>query len=223
MDKASELTVSPMPTAPVIDYEPSTPKRNPPAMRSVMYGLMLFVPFITGVLAIREARWGYKTAAVNGVGRSAADVGFFLGIVNLLLWLYLSITLPGEILRMRAHARQIACLSNMRAIAADVFTYSTVNKGWFPPTLSAKGVRNTPCPNISGPSNYVYVLGGIRQTAAQPAWRAVMMYEPPGNHPHSVNFAYADGHCESLPTAKAQKMIAELNTGHNPPRAAKIK
>ena len=207
-----------------IDYEPVHPKRNPPAMRSVMYGLMLFVPFITGYLAIRESRRGYKTAALNGVGKSASDVGLILGIVNLLLWLGLAITVPPEIIRMRGHARQITCLTHMRDIAADVFAYSTVNKGWFPPSLNTKGIRSLTCPDVSGPSNYVYVLGGTRQASTtQPSWTVVMMYEPPGNHPGSVNFAYADGHCEILSTSRAQKMIAELNAGFNPPRPAKVK
>jgi prepilin-type processing-associated H-X9-DG protein len=223
MDNASETIPAPPSPTQVIEYEPSHPKRNPSARRSVMYGLMLFVPFITGAFAIREARWGFKTAAVNGAGRRTAEAGLVLGVANLVLWVFLAVALPPEIIRMREGARQVACLSQMRQMAADVFTYSTVNKGWFPPTLNAKGVRVFSCPNVSGPSNYVYVLGGMRQTTAVPTATFVMMYEPPGNHPHAVNFAYADGHCESIPTATAVKVMAELSAGFNPPRAEKLK
>jgi len=223
MDKANDIPPAPVLPAQAIEYEPLFPKQNPPAMRSLMYGLAMFVPFITGLLAIREARRGFKTAAVNGIGRSMAEVGFLLGVVNLLVWTYATIAVPPEIAAMHAHAKRITCLMHMRDLAADVIKYSSVNKGWLPPTLSVNGIRAFSCPSVSGPSNYVYVIGGTRGPTTQPSSLVVMVYEPPGNHAHAVNFALADGHAEDISTSKAQKMIAELNAGFNPPRPEKLK
>jgi prepilin-type processing-associated H-X9-DG protein len=220
MDKVSESSVAVSP--PVMDYA-AAPKPNPAALRSVMYGLAIFVPFITGILAIREARWGRKTAAITGVGRDTWKIGLCLGVLNLAIWLWIAVTVPPWIISQHRYARRMQCLMNVRALAADVVAYSTVNRGWFPSSLNAKGILPRVCPSESGPANYVYLLSGMRQTTARPGDTYVMIYEQAGNHLHVVNFAFADGHCEAVPTAKAQKMIAELNARFNPPRAEKIK
>src|SRR4249919_1551547 len=52
---------------PVMEYA-SVPKLNPAARRSLWMGLLLFVPFI-GIFAVREAKWGRKTAEMTGTGR----------------------------------------------------------------------------------------------------------------------------------------------------------
>jgi prepilin-type processing-associated H-X9-DG protein len=208
---------------PVVEY--ATPRNaNPEARRSLVYGALLAVPFVTGYLAMRHGRRGAQIAEETGAGRRASLIGFMLGVANFILWIAILIVLPPAIINARRHAQAVQCLSQMRQMSVGIFMYANKNGGWTPPalTLATTGIPSFTCPAApAGASNYVYVVKPIRMASVRSPSTYITMYEPPTNHGKVVNFAYLDGHCESLPLARAQKVINELNGGFNPPRAEK--
>lgn len=69
--------------------------------------------------------------------------------------------------------------------------------------------------------SYIYAAKGLSSNSTQDM---VLAYEPLSNHPNNSLMAlYGDGHVDTVPREQAAKMIAELQAGHNPPRADKIK
>ena len=76
---------------PVLAYASPVP-RNRDATLSLILGLLLFVPFVTGALAIRYGRRGQREAEnLSGRGRDLARMGIFLGWFNLVLSTFLAI------------------------------------------------------------------------------------------------------------------------------------
>src|SRR5688572_12785598 len=74
-----------MTDATVIDYGRPRPT-NRAAVASLLFGLMLFVPLVTGVLAIALGRRGMRAAreAASG-GYRIARAGLLLGVINVIL------------------------------------------------------------------------------------------------------------------------------------------
>jgi prepilin-type processing-associated H-X9-DG protein len=68
--------------------------------------------------------------------------------------------------------------------------------------------------------SYVYLGRGF--TLDAPA-TAVLIYEPLTNHGDHANVLFGDGHVETLLAHPAEMLIAELESGHNPPRAEKLR
>jgi hypothetical protein len=70
-------------------------------------------------------------------------------------------------------------------------------------------------------SAYIYCGSGLTGDLSPDF---IMVYEPAANHGwRGVRFLYADGGINSLNPAKAERVIAEIESGHNPPRAEMVK
>jgi prepilin-type processing-associated H-X9-DG protein len=195
---------------------------NADARRSLIYGALLPVPFVTGYLAMRHGMRGAKIAQETGIGRRTSLIGFMLGVANVMLWAVILISLPFAYANARRAQQQTQCLSQLRQMSIGIIMYATANKGWTPPTLAAAGVLPMTCPAANGTANYVYVGKSIPINSVR-ASSYVTIYEPVTNHARGTNMAFLDGHAEMVPPASAQKIINELNAGFNPPRAEKIK
>src|SRR5687768_2794622 len=116
---------------PVIEY--GTERRpNVAAMASLAFGLMLFVPMITGVLAIVFGRRGMRAARERSIGRyHMARAGLGLGVANVLL----SIVVGTAYAVHEYHAaRQRRCAQNLRQIGFAILLYTNENRGQYPPT-----------------------------------------------------------------------------------------
>ena len=78
------------------------------------------------------------------------------------------------------------------------------------------------CPTTSKP--FVYVGAGININTSPP--NTILIYEPPTNHKDpktskgTMSVGYKDGSVMMVSQPFADKIIAELNAGHNPPRVA---
>jgi prepilin-type processing-associated H-X9-DG protein len=219
MEEHDERGSSPDRT-PVQVVEYATPRAvNADARRSILFGALLIVPFVTGFLAMRSGRRGAKIAEVTGIGRRTSLLGFMLGVANFIIWAGIITSLPMAVTRARDAAEMVQCASQLRQLSIGIFMYATSNGGWTPPTLNAAmpGVAPFACPALKGgASNYVYVAKSIRMNSV-PAANYVTIYEPIGNHSRGANIAFLDGHVEMVPTARAQKMIKDVNSGLNPP------
>jgi prepilin-type processing-associated H-X9-DG protein len=65
---------------------------------------------------------------------------------------------------------------------------------------------------------YVYVASGKSRPTVR-ADRMILAHESPDNHDkNGIHFLYADGHVEFQVKAYADDLIAEIKSGHNPPR-----
>src|SRR5688572_25956194 len=118
--------------APAIDY--GTKQRpNYAAMASLALGLMLFVPLVTGALAIFFGRRGMRAARESFAGRyHTARAGFILGLVNVLL----SITAAGVYGVHEYHASQRRqCAAHLRQIGIAILLYGNSHRGEYPPTF----------------------------------------------------------------------------------------
>jgi hypothetical protein len=72
-----------------------------------------------------------------------------------------------------------------------------------------------------GHLSYIYVGKGLTSAASA---TAILAYEPLANHKgEGSEVLYADGHLEFQIPMTARKIIAELQSGHNPPRPEKLK
>jgi prepilin-type processing-associated H-X9-DG protein len=65
--------------------------------------------------------------------------------------------------------------------------------------------------------SYIYVAGGLGNDASPDA---ILMYEPICNHDgDGATVLFGDGHVEFLEKRYFRRIVAELQAGHNPPRA----
>src|SRR4051812_716193 len=95
----------------VVDYAPQRPV-NRPATASLGWGLLLFVPFIAGILAIRFRRRGRPLArTLGGEGRGRARAGILLGWINVVLSVLFIASLPPAFIKARRAAETVQCLS----------------------------------------------------------------------------------------------------------------
>lgn len=78
-----------------------------------------------------------------------------------------------------------------------------------------------------GPGGYVYLGAGLNMNTIPRD--TILIYEPPSNHKHpqtgkpETNIVQADGAVHLIESPQAEKIIAELKAGHNPPRAEMVK
>src|SRR3954467_13632327 len=109
---------------------------NQAAVLSFIFGLLLVIPFLPGVLAIVFGRRGLKVAKEHGAGRAGlARLGIMLGALNLVLSLAMAGMLPFTLINVRRQAMTVACLSNLRSLGQATMIYAASNKGFLPPTI----------------------------------------------------------------------------------------
>jgi hypothetical protein len=216
-----------------LDYA-TVPSRNRAAAAALVWGFLLFVPFVAGVLAIRYGRRGMRDARdAGGKGRRRARAGIVLGCVNLVAWLIIATWVPFARIRARREAEVYACTAQLRAIGQTVYAYYA-DRAALPPTFDALVVGGYAtattfvCPTCArdpskpigrapfGPCSYVYVRPGPTLRRLKPDM--VLAYEPLTDHPgRGAAFLIADGSVRFLPPAQAQQAIAGLAPGQNPP------
>ena len=224
---------------PVMGYATPAPS-NQAAVLSFIFGLLLVIPLLPGVLAIVFGRRGLKVAKEHGAGRSGlARLGIVLGAVNLVLSAAMAATLPFALINVRRQAMTVGCLSNLRSLGQATMIYAASNRGFLPPTIDhvaatvpgAVGARLFVCPACAGnaakppvitgttvTSNYFYVAPAPRLSQIRQGARVVLAYEPPTNHDNrSMNVLFADGHAEVITGPAMTKIAAELAAGQNPP------
>ena len=228
---------------PVMSYAPVQPSNNA-AVLSLIFGLLLLIPFVPGILAIVFGRRGIKAAKEQAAGREGlARLGIILGVLNIVLSLIMVTTLPFALLRARRAAMTVACASNLRSIGQLAMIYATQNNGYFPPTIDqlaatmpgGTGASVFVCPacgaNPAKPpvlvtskvsSHYLYAPPAARISQVKQPGRVVLAYEPPGHHDNGgINLLFCDGHVEFVTGAAVPKIVAELTAGQNPPPSKK--
>jgi prepilin-type processing-associated H-X9-DG protein len=237
----------PPPTAqqplPVMSYA-TQPPSNQAAVLSFVFGLLLVIPFVPGVLAIVFGRRGLKVAKEHGVGRAGlARFGIVLGIVNIALSVGMGASLPFALINARRAATSIACASNLRSLGQAMMIYAAANRGLLPPTIDhiapvvpgAAAARMFACPACAGnaakppvvtgttvSSNYFYAAPAPRLSQIKQGARVVLAYEPPTNHDNrGMNVLFCDGHVEMITGPAMTRIAAELAAGQNPPPSHK--
>jgi prepilin-type processing-associated H-X9-DG protein len=199
-----------------------------------VFGILGFVPFVTGILAIRYGRRGLARVAAEpragGAGKSRA--GVVLGVVSLVAWSIGVLVLPPALIRAREQARFVQCASNLRQIGMAAQMYANQNRGFLPPTLddviapslitpqvlecpAAKGDPSKPPASSGKYGNYGYVYLGagrrIQSFGVAAASTTPLAYELPTNHGANsglINVLYLDGHVEALQGPAAQAVLA---------------
>jgi hypothetical protein len=130
---------------------------------------------------------------------------------------------------------RVQCGTNEHQIVVAIFDYAQKNGGNLPPSMqliknsfsstSSWNLKILQCPE--GPGNYIYVGAGLNLKTAPKG--TILLYEPPTNHKDlksgrgAMNVGYVDGAVRRIVQPQADKIIAELNAGHNPPREEIIK
>jgi prepilin-type processing-associated H-X9-DG protein len=227
---------APQPERPVIDY-PTQLAGNPAASRALLFGLLGFVPFVAGILAIRYGRRGLAMSAAEprAGGSGKSRVGIVLGVISLVAWSIAALGLPPAIIRARQQAMRVQCASNLRQIGMAAQMYAIQNRGFLPAALddivspSFVSAQVLICPAASGDPtkppassgkfgsySYVYLGAGRRiQSIGSPAM-APLAYELPTNHGDGgINVLYVDGHVETV-SGPAAKRVLSLTPGSSP-------
>jgi prepilin-type processing-associated H-X9-DG protein len=224
----------PLPERPALDYVArQSEQSNVPAVVGLIFGVLLFVPFVFGAAAVVLGRMGIRRAdELQGRGRRAAKAAVVLGVVNLVLSVLLVAASFPAVGRARRQAMQVKCASNMRQIAFAVMMYAQDNRGMAPPNLDlvqryfgpGGGPVVCTCPDAAdhgvspaavgrGTSySYLYVAPAVPRLSQIPrAASTPMAYEPLANHGgRGINVVYWDGHVEWHNAAQAQVLIAQL-------------
>ncbi|MGB7158456.1 MAG: DUF4190 domain-containing protein [Tepidisphaeraceae bacterium] len=121
----------PAPVAPVVvDY--STPRpHNRNASRALIFGLLGFLPFVPGIIAIVSARRGLRDLEADPRvgGKAAAKAGLWLGVGSIVAWVALSIAAVPATIQAQRQAIRVQCMSQLRQIGQGVMIYAASNKG----------------------------------------------------------------------------------------------
>ena len=194
---------------------------------------------VFGGLGLKQSR------EPNSTGRGLSIAGLVLGVLNLLGWtayfILIFVVLVPQIGKARGTVNQVLCLANMHQIAQALNAYANANSQQFPPDLGtllmaqSMNANEFICPSSTdtpangttpqqqarslgsgGHLSFVYLGKGL--TLNNSTLDRIVLYEPLSHHPDGANFAYADGHVVHLDPQQAAKAIAELQSGHNPPR-----
>jgi len=217
---------------PILSYAAKSPD-NRDASRSFVFGLLLFVPFVSGVLAIRFGRSGVRAAQhLSGRGLNLARSGIFLGWINLILSTLFAVLVVPALIHAHHKTLQNRCMANLRQIGQGLYAYSLANGGHLPPTLNhLMAAKIVPAkvfvcpedslasskpmtPGTSGPCSYVHTYPGERLTKLYPD--TILAYEPPSNHNgRGMAVLYADGSVRWLDAQRDQQVIADILAGKN--------
>jgi prepilin-type processing-associated H-X9-DG protein len=214
---------------------------NDQAVASLRYALLgIVVPVIPGVAAIVLGIKGMRNARnreVGGIGSAVA--GITIGAITVLIGSILILAVSEAIIYERETANRVKCASNMRDIGQALYQYANNNSGQFPARLEdlvlaqrldtrmfvCPGSSDTPADGATaqaraaalasgGHNSYVYVPNLSTSATAD----TVVLYERAADHSGGSEFLFADGHVESIYKTYAGGMIAEIKSGHNPPR-----
>jgi hypothetical protein len=137
------------------------------------------------------------------------------------------------------------CQTNLRHIGQFIDEYARVHGGHYPDAFGdlmtefggyapaelfvAPFSGDTPAPGpttreavdqLATPGHYSYIYLGRGLTTASPAG-TIIAYEPLSKHQaniRGIHVLYAGGGTGFFPERKAQKVLAELAAGHNPPK-----
>jgi prepilin-type processing-associated H-X9-DG protein len=197
-----------------------------------------------GLVAVILGIFGVVRAGkpeVGGKGKGMAIAGIVLGAVGCVAVLFalpmVAVLLP-SLNRARETANRVQCASHLRQIGQAMMLYANENNGKFPDSpdklvtdeslpLTAflcPSTTDTPAPNAAGLTSgghdsYVYLGKGLTSGVGG---HAVLAYEATSNHGGTgSNFLFGDGHVAFVPAAAATQMIAQLQSGQNPPTAAR--
>lgn len=221
---------------PQLDYVRVGPERqsNTPAVAGLICGVLLFVPFVTGVAAILFGRRGLLRAGeIGGRGRGAAKAAVVLGVINLVLSVLLAAASIPLVRHARRQAMQHECASHLRQLGMATHMYAQDNRGFAPLNLDALQKYLGPggaaaavctCPAAAAHGvppasagltikySYIYLVPPVPQmTRIRTPASTPMIYEPLANHRgRGINVVYWDGHVEWHEAASAQKLIAQI-------------
>lgn len=234
------------PTNAVLDYQKPLPP-NDSLRRSisafvlsilgiVLFPLPLFAFWIAGSVLKQRPDIERNAAFLASAARRIA-----------ILTIPLSLLATGSYLlppagHSRPAANRIKCSSNMRQIGLALVMYANENHDCFPPDLPTL-LRNEEitahifiCPSsdddvdssttqpsadsvIPGTSHCSYIYfpdPALRATTVSPG--RIMLIEPTSNHDgDGMNVLYADDHVDWLEKKEADRVLAQLLIGHNPP------
>ena len=150
--------------------------------------------------------------------------------------------------RAREPANRVKCTANLRTIGQAIRMYADDHGGRLPDSLeqmflAMPGVMSSEtlvCPSsqderatgttpetlraqLTNPGpvvrhvSYVYLGKGMTLESAGPD--VVLAHDRPGNHNrHGINVLYGDGRVEVTGRDEAERLLAELEAGHDPPR-----
>lgn len=156
-------------------------------------------------------------------------------IVVLILMILCAILLP-NIGSTGHRPGQVACASLLRQVALAAMNYAEDHNGTYPasyaefdgspPYLKSNSIlcvvfdKNQA--TIGSLGSFVYCAQRLTRDSSN---RSVIAYEHQGNHPKAkgINVVYKDGSVQLVDNAVAIKLIADLQAGHNPPRAEMLK
>lgn len=209
---------------------------NTPAALSLIWGILIFVPFVTGILAIIFSSLGRRRAVeLKGVGVNASIAGLTLGVVNILFWV-VAIAVWVISGREQHYVRvQGDCLNNLRALAQVARHYVDDHNGQMPRTMDdlaqyPYGAQHMICPGgaeshiapmTSGHTFTSYVLLTPAAKYSDTRGNMVWMYEPlvpDGHHRSGLAVLTCDGQVEFLEGVRAKVFYNELLAQHNPPQ-----
>jgi len=183
---------------------------------------------VLGAIAFRQKTHPY---------RSRARAAFILGTMGLFFSGALTLTLP-FLGRAHPQAPTMRCKANLKNIGLAIQLYCNSNGGHYPPTLKELMVeeevgpqlfvcpasRDTPAVGpttraaaqtmMSTPGHLSYVYRCPEGAPDATSGNRVLVYEPLGNHKdEGMNVLFGDGHVETIPKARAERLMAQLNAG----------
>lgn len=204
----------------------------------ILWPLLSVLAVVLGILGIRRAR----RPGVAGAGRARTGLG--LGIVGLLLT---ALGIVATLMMQATYGpggtvNRSKCSSNLRLIGQAINLYANDNAGQFPARLDQLvtacdlGADVFVCPatddlrstgrtpqeiaadlSIPGHCSYVYLGAGLTARTTTP--KTILAHDRPGNHAgKGLVFLYGDYRVEWVEMKEAQRLLAELKAGFNPPR-----
>ena len=125
-----------------------------------------------------------------------------------------------QLAEIRQEDERAACASHLAALGQllDAYAHKPANTKRLLPESLRQAVGDGEAGILScpvGAQPYVYV--GKGRDIATLGSRFVTVYEPITAHEDGAHFLFADRHVEWMDKAKAETVIRQLETGHNPP------
>ena len=205
------------------------------SIASLVCGLILCVPFISGILAgifgilaLRDVR------SRNAGGKGMAVAGLILGGVNIVVWIVLSAMMIPAVGAAKERTLRMQCGMNLRQIGTALAMYASDNNGRYPAgfhQLANYGVSpnmfvcpstgTMPAPTMAalqqpGRSSYIYIQP---PPGMPPGADFVVVYENPADHQNQgLNVLFYDGSVQWFNGTTAQRIYSDLRAGRNPPR-----
>lgn len=179
-----------------------------------------------------------RTAGIPRCLTSLGAGGLLLGAASLLLAFYAL----DQGLRSHETMPREKCASNLRQIGQAAELFANENGGRLPENMAdfltqdlvtacfvcptsndtpaaAAPTTQATAANVEAPGHCSYVYLGKDWMADELTENVVLAYEPLSNHGGlGMNVLYGDGHVDWFGFREANKLLAELNAGHNPPR-----